>query len=261
MSAAFSFQWSSAARTHVGKVRELNEDSCAAVPERGLWVVADGMGGHARGDMASRMVIDALLTLPSPTSLADYIEGVTTRLQEVNQTLRREALLQGEQLIGSTVVVLVTFERHCAYLWAGDSRAYLLRGSHLRQLSRDHNQIQELIALGVLHPADARALRTNVITRAVGAADILELDVETLEVQDGDLFLLCSDGLSNEVSEHEIAAELLRGNCEQIATTLLNLALTRGAPDNVTLIVVRADDQHTTERTLLNPLFLSDAAE
>ena len=259
MNASEPFIWSSASRTHVGKVREINEDAHLERTTRGLWVVADGMGGHAVGDVASRMVIDGLDDVPDPTSLESYIDAVSNRLLLTNRELREEAMRRQVRLIGSTVVALLAFERQCACLWAGDSRIYLSRSGQLQQLTRDHSQVEELIAHGLLdrskagdHPA------SNTITRAVGASDLLQLDTNVLELKDGDLFLLCSDGLTNEVNDSEIATELVRGNCQQTADNLLECALTRGARDNVTLIVLRADDfLHATE-TLLNPLTAQD---
>ena len=240
---ANSLQWDSAARTHHGKTRKLNEDSYLELTERRLWAVADGMGGHAVGDVASRMVIDSLKDVLAPPNLESYMEDVCNRLQSVNQQLRNEAAKRSESIIGSTVVVLLAIENQCATLWAGDSRIYLSRGGTLRQVTRDHSQVEELIAHGLLERSQAvNHPAINAITRAIGAADKLVLDVNIMEVKDGDVFLLCSDGLTNEMSDREIAQELVRGNCLQSCTQLVDKTLDRGARDNVTVIVTRADD-------------------
>jgi protein phosphatase len=225
-------------------IREINEDSILDLPQRGLWAVADGMGGHAVGDVASRMVIESLSDVSSPSSIEEFVANACAQLQTVNHRLREEAVTRNEQVIGSTVVVLLAHHHHCAYLWAGDSRIYLFRDGRLAQLTRDHSQVEELMALGLLSPGEAaNHPAPNIITRAVGAADNLDVDSSVMEVKDGDMFLLCSDGLSNEMSDQEIATALVRGNCQQASAALLNLALQRGGRDNISAIVVRAEDQ------------------
>lgn len=248
------FGWTSSSRTDVGLVRQINEDSCLELPARGLWAVADGMGGHALGDVASRMVVETLSSLPPPESLTQFITDAADSLQSVNRQLRDEAARRDVQIIGSTVVVLLAFKQNCSCLWAGDSRIYLLRDGQLRMLTRDHSQVEELLVSGsiseeeaALHPA------RNLITRAIGAADILELEEQTIEVKDGDMFLLCSDGLSNEVSEEDMRRTLITGNCRHAAESLVDLALENGGRDNVSVVVVRAEDLYSTEKTVLNP--------
>lgn len=253
MTHASQFRWTSAARSHVGLVRTINEDAYLDQPERGLWVVADGMGGHARGDLASRMVVDALHDIP-PDALVKRVTDARDRLQAVNQQLRTEAAMRNVPIIGSTVVVLLACERHCAYLWAGDSRIYLCRGANLRRLTRDHSQVEELKSMGnrVAEAIISHAAR-NLITRAIGAADTLDLEEETMEINDGDMFLLCSDGLSNEVSEEEMRNALVPGNCRHASETLLDMALMRGGHDNISIVVARADDLGSSDKTVLNP--------
>ena len=215
MTCTSQFRWVSAARSDVGRVREDNEDACLQQPERACWAVADGMGGHAVGDLASGLIVDALNRLSAPDTIARYLADARKRLLTVNQRLRHEAARRQVSVIGSTVVALFACDSYCGYLWAGDSRLYLYRDGHLRQLTRDHSQVEELKALGLLtneeavnHPAQ------HVITRAVGATDRLELDTNTLVVADGDMFLLCSDGLSNELSAQEMQAALIAADCD-----------------------------------------------
>ncbi|HYD96170.1 MAG TPA: protein phosphatase 2C domain-containing protein [Noviherbaspirillum sp.] len=248
------FSWTSSSISHVGLVRRINEDSCLDRPERGIWAVADGMGGHTLGDVASGAVVDALDRLAPPDNLDSFIADARACLQAVNHRLREEAIKRSAQIIGSTAVVLLACGRRCAYLWAGDSRIYLCRNGHLMQLSRDHSQVEELLAFGGLsaeaaihHPA------RNLITRAVGAADALDVDSEAIEVADGDVFLLCSDGISNEVSEQEIRGALVTGDCRQAASELVDIALARGGRDNISAVVARADDLNSNDKTVLNP--------
>lgn len=245
------FQWTSATRTHEGLVRAINEDACLSRPEHRLWAVADGMGGHAVGDFASRLVIDGLNRMGPHDDLAGMIDETRQRLYTANRLLRTEAVMRDVPIIGSTVVVLLATGWNCACLWAGDSRIYLFRSGTLRQLTRDHNKLEELKALG--HQVEEYHVPRNLITRAVGAADTLELDEILVEVFDGDVFLLCSDGLTNELSDADIAQALMRGHCEHAADELLRQALERGGRDNISVIVVRADDPSAADGTLLNP--------
>lgn len=248
------FHWSSSSRSHVGLVRKINEDSCFDQPEQRIWAVADGMGGHTLGDFASRMVVDTLKRIVPPPDLTDYLARVRDGLLAVNSQLRTEALNRDAHIIGSTVVVLIADDSFCAWLWAGDSRIYHFRNGHLRQLTRDHSQFEELKARGHLSAEQAAALSVpNMITRAIGGADTLELEEGTLKVDDGDMFLLCSDGLSNSVSEEEMLRALIPGDCGQACQTLLDTALQQGGRDNISVVVVQADDLHSVDKTALNP--------
>lgn len=248
------FLWTSAARSHVGRVREINEDAYLDQPDRGLWAVADGMGGHAIGDYASRKVMDTLSGIALPTSLEHYLADAKQRLQEANRHLREEAGNRKLHAIGSTIAMLLAWEGCCGVLWAGDSRIYLCRGGRLRLLTRDHSQIEDLIAKGLLARDDvANHPPKNFITRAVGALDALELDADTLQIEDEDIFLLCSDGLTNEVSEEEIRGALVPGKCRQASEALVDMALERGGRDNISVIVVHAEDLYSSDKTMLNP--------
>lgn len=255
MKTAAHFRWRSGADSDVGLVRENNEDACLDRPQRGLWAVADGLGGHALGEFASRMVVDALDEPDFPDSLAEAGVLARRRMQAVNQRLREEAASRGVGVIGSTVVLLFARGRYCRYLWAGDSRLYLCRNGALRQLSRDHNLAAAWREAG--QPAAQAAPgypAGNLITRAVGAQEHLDLDTDSIEVRDGDIFLLCSDGLSNEVGDAEICTLLLAGNCQHAAETLVECALRHGGRDNVTVVVVRAEDLQSSDSTAVNPV-------
>lgn len=247
---AAAFHWTSAAQTDVGRVRSRNEDACLAQPQRGLWAVADGMGGHAFGDVASRTVVEALDALPPPASLARFVDAARDRLMQVNATLRAEARNRHVPVMGSTVVVLLAVGMEAACLWAGDSRIYLYRHDRLQQLTRDHSQAAALQARGI--DAAAASVGANMITRAIGASDTLDVEVTTLPIHDGDIFLLCSDGLSNPVPEPVIRDTLAGGDCAHAAQALVAQALANGGRDNVTVVVARASDL-SGDRTLVNP--------
>ncbi|KON81121.1 protein phosphatase 2C domain-containing protein [Azoarcus sp. PA01] len=252
MTPADRIRWTSAARCHVGLVRDVNEDAFLDRPERALWLVADGMGGHEAGDLASRMIVSAIDGLAPSADLTTLVAAARQRLQAVNRQLRAEAAMRDVPIIGSTVVVMLGCGAFCAYLWAGDSRIYLYRAGRLMPLSRDHSHAEELRAQGLVDN-EALASAQNLITRAVGALDTLELDEGTLPVVDGDIFLLCSDGLTNYASERDIASALAAGDCAQAADALVELALKGGGRDNITAVVVRAEDCCDSDRTVLNP--------
>jgi len=246
-------RWTSAARTDTGLVRSNNEDMLLNRPERRMWAVADGMGGHAYGEVASRMTVDALDALPPADSLEQAAAEARVCLLEVNVALVAEAAARNVPVIGTTLVLLLASGRTAICVWAGDSRIYLCRGGSLHQLTRDHNQFEELQARNHLSPADALAYPgANMITRALGAATELELDEIQLQVSDGDVFLLCSDGLSNAVSPEDMFHALSGGDCAQAAETLVELALAAGGRDNISVVVVRADEVEA-DQTIHNP--------
>lgn len=254
MTCSSQFRWASSARSDVGRVREINEDACLDQPDLGRWAVADGMGGHAVGDLASRLIVDTLSQMAPPASMKRFIADARARLLVANRQLREEAARRQVQRIGSTVVVLLACDRFCGYLWAGDSRIYLYRQGQLRQLTRDHSQVEELRMAGHLTDEEARNHPAqHMITRAVGATDHLDLDEDAIEVADGDVFLLCSDGLSNEVTDQEILAALATVDCRRASDELVEIALARGGRDNISAVVVQAEDPYASDKTLLNP--------
>ncbi|MEA3410007.1 MAG: protein phosphatase 2C domain-containing protein [Pseudomonadota bacterium] len=249
------YDWASASRSETGKVRQCNEDAFFDAPDLGLWVVADGMGGHAVGDYASRLIVQRIAAAPSTIDLDTLIRVSTDILLDVNRELRREASDRDVGVIGSTVAVLLAHGRECACLWAGDSRIYQSRRGALTQLTRDHNRVEDMVAAGIMDRAVANTVPpSNEITRAVGAADTLDLECRTLKIEDGDTFLLCSDGLYGEVTETEIATELLRGTCDRSCKRLIDLVMSRDARDNITAIVAHAEDPHHCDKTLVNPV-------
>jgi protein phosphatase len=240
-------------------VREVNEDACLEQPRCGAWAVADGMGGHSLGEFASRVAVRSLTDLPAADTLEQRIDTAKARLLEANRRLRAEAARRDVPVIGTTIAALLVAEHRCACVWAGDSRVYLYRAGRLKQLTRDHSQLEAVRALHV-GTADVTLDRppANVITRALGGDDTLELDHVVSDVVDGDLFLLCSDGLSNEVSEVAIAQALLPGSCRLATDALVDIALERGGRDNITAVVVRAEDLSSPDRTVLHPVLQAE---
>jgi serine/threonine protein phosphatase PrpC len=237
----------SAAISDVGTVRAVNEDAClerALPPLAGIWAVADGAGGHDAGDVASRMVIEALEDVPTPRNLSELIDGAEARLLGVNEYLC-ELAAESEEIafIGSTVAALLSFRRQSVCLWAGDSRVYLWRDGEFKSLTRDHSEVEELIGAGQLRREDAEDhASANIITRAVGADDYLELETRFQAVQDGDRYLLCSDGLFKALREPEIATLVSSGTPDEACARLVGEARDRACTDNVTVIVVDFDE-------------------
>jgi len=232
--------WSSFGITDVGKVRKLNEDSLLDRPEIGLWVVADGMGGHEGGDVASQMIVNSLGKIHEGITLDRYIDDIENRLLKVNKRLIAKASESEKQMtIGSTVVGMVAYDRFCTFFWAGDSRLYRLRDGALRQLTTDHSQVEVYIEQGLISRSEAATHpHGNMITRAVGAADDLFIDFDIQEMQTGDRYMLCSDGLTKHLEDQEFEEMLSEGSVEESCKALIALTLERGAGDNVTTIVI-----------------------
>jgi protein phosphatase len=250
-----SFLWTSASRSHPGRVRQVNEDACLDQSERGLWAVADGMGGHELGEFASGLAVQSLMDLPAVEDLEHRVGVALDWLREVNRHLRAEALRRDVPVIGTTIAALLAAGSLCSCLWAGDSRIYLYRAGRLKQLTRDHSHLEAARSRRVSRSDDTLDRpRANLITRALGGEDTLRIDRVTVELLDGDIFLLCTDGLSNEVSELSIEQALLPGICGLACNALVDMALDREARDNITAVVVRAEDLRSPDRTLLRVL-------
>jgi serine/threonine protein phosphatase PrpC len=244
MSSICDFAVSSFMATHVGAVRRHNEDSCLDRSEIGLWLVADGMGGHAAGKAASRLIVESLSTMAAPADPRSFLAAVRARLNEANLQLVAEAARRGVDVMGSTVVALLVQGGSFACLWAGDSRLYRLRNGELRQLTRDHSHVWEMVEAGLLDATAAeRHALAHVITRAVGAGPELFLDKVTDRLDPQDLFLLCSDGLSRMVPDAEIAAIVRRTPLPLLPEALINASLDYGGRDNITVIAVQIGER------------------
>ncbi|HST35714.1 MAG TPA: PP2C family serine/threonine-protein phosphatase [Allosphingosinicella sp.] len=237
----------SSALTHVGRVRQQNQDSFCARERDGLWAVADGMGGHEGGEWASAALADALAAIALPEELEPACEAVEEAIRTANAAIVAEAALRERQM-GTTVVALIVRGQRYAILWVGDSRAYALRRGKLLQLSRDHTQVQEMVDRGIMRPEDARGHPMgHILSRAVGVREDVQIDRATGEIEPGDIFMICSDGLHSYVEEAEIGQLLGRGSPERALDALIAATLENGAPDNVTAIAV-----WTSEPTLIS---------
>jgi protein phosphatase/serine/threonine-protein phosphatase Stp1 len=226
--------------THTGAVRTHNEDRLVDRPRLGLWAVADGAGGHQAGEVASGMIAETLDAIAETASAAELLAEVRSRIGAAHTALCTEAARRGPRtVIASTVVVLIARDQHFACLWAGDSRAYLLRGGEMQQISRDHSLVQELVDSGALKAEEAEGHpHANIITRAVGAdSEGFELDKVSGQLQPGDRFLLCSDGLCKTLSDSDIAHYLAQDGT-MITDRLIEAALARQVNDNVTAVAI-----------------------
>lgn len=248
MEANALFEWRSCGLTTVGTVRKHNEDSYLTMPDRQLWVVADGMGGHARGDLASQAIIEAYRDFEPLRTLSQTIDDLEDRVIEVNQQLREEIGDNIKNMMGSTIVLMYAKRAYVFFLWAGDSRIYRYRKKYLEQVSHDHSFVQESVDKGVMTPQEAiKHPSSNIITRAVGVHDEIQMDLDYTNVEHGDKFLLCTDGLFKDISMGEIANELEKIPM-RAAEGLIDLALSRGANDNVTVIVIEALEKKQMEK-------------
>ena len=242
MNANERLSWRSCARTDVGARRDTNEDALLERPDVGLWAVADGMGGHSAGDVASRAVVESLARLDLSASLSESIGQVEDCLVQTNAYLRELAAARNIHTIGSTVVALRLAGRHGLCMWAGDSRAYRYRQGRLVRITEDHTLVGELLERGIIDAQQAEAHpHGNLVSRAIGSADDLRPDLEVFELQPHDVFVLCSDGLDKEVSENEIAHTIEQGHGPDLSDVLVNLALASGGRDNVTVVTVSVD--------------------
>jgi len=240
MSRVFSF--TSVENTHQGNVRTLNEDSILSRPDAGLWVVADGMGGHEAGEVASQMLVADLASLPSRAYVSDFVDDVEDTLLLVNQKLRTHSMAHLNGLtVGSTVACLILRGAIGVVLWVGDSRLYRFRDGQLEQLTKDHSEVQAQIDRGVLTPEQAEnSSIKNMLSRAIGAFESVDVDVNAFPIKHDDVFLLCSDGLYNELSAKELKQILSRGPLTKISDKLMSECLRNEAKDNVSFIVVKA---------------------
>lgn len=235
--------WRSAARTHVGKVRARNEDAFLEGLEQGLWAVADGMGGHRAGDVASRLIADSLGELPIEGGFGKRLQRLSQCLQWLNRRFHHELTATPEQpdpTMGSTVVALLLEGNRAACVWAGDSRCYLWRARQLYQLSKDHTRLRQLMDEHQMSREQAsQDPLAHALVRAVGADEHLELETLELQTEPGDVFLLCSDGFYQCVSTQAVAYALSQPSPQVALDLLFDSALRGPASDNLTAVVIR----------------------
>ncbi|MBK1734779.1 hypothetical protein CKO15_05640 [Halorhodospira abdelmalekii] len=225
-----------AAATDTGRVRTHNEDAWIARPEQGLWVVADGMGGHSAGEVASALAVQEIA---AGVARGHGLEQAIRRAHEA--ILEAVAVGQGAPGMGTTVVALALAGSRYHIAWVGDSRAYLWNGRSLRQLTTDHSYVQRLVDAGVIAASEAAYHpERHTVTQALGVAETIVVDSVTGTLTRGEQILLCSDGLSGEVEAEEIAQRLARGNVQRQVDALVAAALERGGADNVTVVLISA---------------------
>jgi protein phosphatase len=228
----------SAASTDVGKTHQENEDSFLNSPAKGLWIVADGMGGHSAGKTASESVVAAIENIELPDDIDGRVDLITQALQATNADMRKLSESHADYAgLGSTVTVLVVAGSESAIIWAGDTRVYRKRGDGFEQLTTDHSERQEMVergdVLSILRP-------TNVITRAVGGADTLRLSETRQVVQTGDRFLICSDGAYEDIPPVELVELLNQPDCQAACDEVIARVLEGRAKDNATALIVDA---------------------
>ena len=235
--------WDTFAATDVGRRRPRNEDAYLLLPEAGLFAVADGMGGHAAGDVASAMAIAAVAAFAGDAAV--NASGLAEMVRTANRSIHNRSAAEPEKAgMGTTLTVLALAKGDNTFLLAhvGDSRAYLLRDGQLRQLTRDHTWVQMQVEAGLLSPQQARVHpRANVITRSLGVEAAVEPDLELGTLHDGDLLMLCSDGLTGMLDDSEIAGLMqVEHSLAQVAADLIDAANMRGGTDNITVVLIRA---------------------
>lgn len=230
-----------AGATDTGRKRDHNEDAFAIAAGLGIAVVADGMGGHAGGEVASELAVGTALTILGQTAGLPARDRLETAVQAANANIRDKAATSPRYRdMGTTLVAVLVEGQALAVAHVGDSRLYRLRRGQLAALTRDHSLQQEFIDKGLYTPEEARAkVARNLLSRALGLADEVAVDIATHAVQAGDRYLLCSDGLHEMLGDAEIAALLGRpGKLPEVCNSLIELANAHGGNDNITVVVI-----------------------
>ncbi len=225
--------------THVGLVRKLNEDSYLCRPEIGVWIIADGMGGYSGGDFASQTIVAQVAALDKNLGGAELMRHVRGAMVQSHELILQEAVRRESETMGSTAIALILLQGHFVCLWVGDSRLYHCRDGEVSQLSVDHSLVNEWVEAGKLTLEEAENHpHGNVITRAIGVGDDLEVDKVRGLYEPGDRFLLCSDGLTGYMDIEAMKNMLANDPIDGIADRLIEGALEGGGRDNVSVIVV-----------------------
>ncbi len=225
--------------TDPGNTREVNEDSLLLKPSAGLWLIADGMGGHSSGSYASQLVVNRIAATDTSGTLDQALNKIHIALQDVNTHLVDYAQQNDQGVCGSTVIGMLMNNQSCVFFWAGDSRLYLVRDQKISQLSKDHSVEQEKIDKGLIEKDDPNFNGKNLITRAIGGDNRLELEISYHQPQPGDQLFLCSDGVYNEISEQEIENIInMPNSAKERCLTMNEEIISRAARDNFTGIIV-----------------------
>jgi protein phosphatase len=242
--------YSAAAVSDRGRKRPSNEDAFGYSIEHGVYLVCDGMGGAAAGEIASSLAVDEVMRMLTDRAADAPLERVIDQaISAANQAIYSRSQVNPKLSgMGTTLVALVVEERRVRVLNIGDSRCYRLRNSHLEQITQDHSLVDEQVRLGRMTPAEAlRSPLRNVITRALGTQSQITADLFELEAEPGDLFLLCSDGLTRELRDAKIESLLVRGiplagaPLTALCNNLVDAANNAGGGDNITCLLLSAD--------------------
>lgn len=238
-----SFNISSNGVTHTGHVRSKNEDSILVNTAESVWTVADGMGGHHAGDFASQTITDNIGLFKQHETLDGSILLLEENILNSNATIRKKSYKLGRNAtIGSTVVCVYVWQNYLFTFWAGDSRLYRYRNSALERLTEDHSYVEELVKMGKIDAKEAEDHpAANVVLKAVGIDDHLCMDFEYFEIQQGDIYIICSDGLYKDLDEDRITP-IIESNPDDmtaLSESLLSSSLDSGGTDNTSIITLK----------------------
>jgi protein phosphatase len=254
--------------TDTGRIREHNEDTIGTDPDIGLLVLADGMGGYNAGEVASGIAVRTVLSLIKEAvqredlTVADHGQGISRTgillrdaIHRANQLIHHTSKTQSNcEGMGTTIVAGLFFDDRLTVAHVGDSRLYRWRAGQLEQITQDHSLLQELVSRGFYSPQEAaRAASKNYVTRALGVETSVDVDIRDVDVQPGDLYLLCSDGLSDMVEDEDIHLTIstFGANLETLARQLVLLSNDNGGRDNVSIVLVRVNDSFPARRGLV----------
>lgn len=239
--------WNSSEYSHPGHRRKHNEDAVYSNARSGIWCVADGMGGHQQGALASQWLVETIASMAVFPTLDSCVSALEKRIFALNQTLYEKggalalSAHSKRQTVGCTFVILITDGVRNTCLWAGDSRLYLLRNNNLYQITSDHSVVNDLVSRGVISADESNNHpQSHVVTRALGASKTLSIEKKIFTAQQGDRYLLCSDGLYNELEPRDISEALSINESSQSCRSLVDKVLKTDATDNLTACVVNA---------------------
>jgi protein phosphatase len=258
-------------QTDTGRVREHNEDTIATDPDVGLLVLADGMGGYNAGEVASGIAVKTITNLVREGLMREDLasidrstgltrpsivlrDAITRANKIIYQTARSQAECEG---MGTTVVAALFYDNRVSIAHVGDSRLYRQRGSQIAQVTMDHSLLQELVDRGFYSPEEAqRAANKNYVTRALGVEPQVEVEVQEHPVDKGDIFILCSDGLSDMVEDEDIRLTIstFGANLDTVAKQLIQLANENGGRDNVSVVLAQANEAFPASRGVMDKL-------
>ena len=255
----------------VGKVRDHNEDAIGAQPDIGLWVLADGMGGYNAGEVASGIAVKTILDLVTAACKTEKRADIESGTGYMRQTIvLRDAILRANKVInqtaqsqpqcegmGTTLVSCLFYDNRVSIAHVGDSRMYRLRGNRFEQIMMDHSLLQELVDRGFYSQEEAqRSTNRNYVTRALGVEANVDVEVQEIDVQKGDYFLMCSDGLPDMVEDEDIHLTIstFSNDVRTVGEQLIKLTNDNGGRDNVSVILVRVADAFPAQGGVLSKL-------